>query len=207
MPLINIVLYSTVGLLFLILIFFIFKRLFEKPPEKISQYKLISVEQFTIDALEIINASADVKVMTNLLLKNRFSKLNYSVLPGLIVNESNLFFVSNIINYQVGIDKIIIDENIIFLKKGKILKQNYFSKSQFDSLFKLLDKKFSNSKIVILVDDRIDFNQIDNKTRFEIWSQNDIIKKLRQNSQKIYIPKKIIDYFSSINQFNKEKNA
>ncbi|CNS22775.1 Uncharacterised protein [Salmonella enterica subsp. enterica serovar Typhimurium str. DT104] len=106
--------------------------------------------------------------MTNLLLKNRFSKLNYSVLPGLIVNESNLFFVSNIINYQVGIDKIIIDENIIFLKKGKILKQNYFSKSQFDSLFKLLDKKFSNSKIVILVDDRIDFNQIDNKTRFEI---------------------------------------
>ncbi|AAV27968.1 hypothetical protein B5M19_01335 [Mesomycoplasma hyopneumoniae] len=207
MPLINIVLYSTVGLLFLILIFFIFKRLFEKTPEKISQYKLISVEQFTIDALEIINASADVKVMTNLLLKNRFSKLNYSVLPGLIVNESNLFFVSNIINYQVGIDKIIIDENIIFLKKGKILKQNYFSKSQFDSLFKLLDKKFSNSKIVILVDDRIDFNQIDNKTRFEIWSQNDIIKKLRQNSQKIYIPKKIIDYFSSINQFNKEKNA
>lgn len=207
MPLINIVLYSTVGLLFLILIFFIFKRLFEKPPEKISQYKLISVEQFTIDALEIINASADVKVMTNLLLKNRFSKLNYSVLPGLIVNESNLFFVSNIINYQVGINKIIIDENIIFLKKGKILKQNYFSKSQFDSLFKLLDKKFSNSKIVILVDDRIDFNQIDNKTRFEIWSQNDIIKKLRQNSQKIYIPKKIIDYFSSINQFNKEKNA
>lgn len=129
MPLINIVLYSTVGLLFLILIFFIFKRLFEKTPEKISQYKLISVEQFTIDALEIINASADVKVMTNLLLKNRFSKLNYSVLPGLIVNESNLFFVSNIINYQVGIDKIIIDENIIFLKKGKILKQNYFSKS------------------------------------------------------------------------------
>ncbi|MXR33577.1 hypothetical protein [Mesomycoplasma hyopneumoniae] len=207
MPLINIVLYSTVGLLFLILIFFIFKRLFEKTPEKISQYKLISVEQFTIDALEIINASADVKVMTNLLLKNRFSKLNYSVLPGLIVNESNLFFVSNIINYQVGIDKIIIDENIIFLKKGKILKQNYFSKSQFGSLFKLLDKKFSNSKIVILVDDRIDFNQIDNKTRFEIWSQNDIIKKLRQNSQKIYIPKKIIDYFSSINQFNKEKNA
>ncbi|MXR10393.1 hypothetical protein [Mesomycoplasma hyopneumoniae] len=207
MPLINIVLYSTVGLLFLILIFFIFKRLFEKTPEKISQYKLISVEQFTIDALEIINASADVKVMTNLLLKNRFSKLNYSVLPGLIVNESNLFFVSNIINYQVGIDKIIIDENIIFLKKGKILKQNYFSKSQFDSLFKLLDKKFSNSKIVILVDDRIDFNQIDNKTRFEIWSQNDIIKKLRQNSQKIYIPKKIIDYFSTINQFNKEKNA
>ncbi|AGQ51177.1 hypothetical protein [Mesomycoplasma hyopneumoniae] len=207
MPLINIVLYSTVGLLFLILIFFIFKRLFEKTPEKISQYKLISVEQFTINALEIINASADVKVMTNLLLKNRFSKLNYSVLPGLIVNESNLFFVSNIINYQVGIDKIIIDENIIFLKKGKILKQNYFSKSQFDSLFKLLDKKFSNSKIVILVDDRIDFNQIDNKTRFEIWSQNDIIKKLRQNSQKIYIPKKIIDYFSSINQFNKEKNA
>ncbi|WP_348602599.1 hypothetical protein ABJ972_02910 [Mesomycoplasma hyopneumoniae] len=207
MPLINIVLYSTVGLLFLILIFFIFKRLFEKTPEKIFQYKLISVEQFTIDALEIINASADVKVMTNLLLKNRFSKLNYSVLPGLIVNESNLFFVSNIINYQVGIDKIIIDENIIFLKKGKILKQNYFSKSQFDSLFKLLDKKFSNSKIVILVDDRIDFNQIDNKTRFEIWSQNDIIKKLRQNSQKIYIPKKIIDYFSSINQFNKEKNA
>ncbi|WP_228366108.1 hypothetical protein V2P41_03005 [Mesomycoplasma hyopneumoniae] len=93
------------------------------------------------------------------------------------------------------------------MKKGKILKQNYFSKSQFDSLFKLLDKKFSNSKIVILVDDRIDFNQIDNKTRFEIWSQNDIIKKLRQNSQKIYIPKKIIDYFSSINQFNKEKNA
>ncbi|WP_347952272.1 hypothetical protein [Mesomycoplasma hyopneumoniae] len=207
MPLINIVLYSTVGLLFLILVFFIFKRLFEKTPEKISQYKLISVEQFTIDALEIINASADVKVMTNLLLKNRFSKLNYSVLPGLIVNESNLFFVSNIINYQVGIDKIIIDENIIFLKKGKILKQNYFSKSQFDSLFKLLDKKFSNSKIVILVDDRIDFNQIDNKTRFEIWSQNDIIKKLRQNSQKIYIPKKIIDYFSTINQFNKEKNA
>lgn len=91
MPLINILLYSTVGLLFLILIFFIFKRLFEKTPEKISQYKLISVEQFTIDALEIINASADVKVMTNLLLKNRFSKLNYSVLPGLIVNESNLF--------------------------------------------------------------------------------------------------------------------
>ncbi|WP_341490799.1 hypothetical protein [Mesomycoplasma ovipneumoniae] len=207
MPLINIVLYSTVGLLFLILIFFIFKRLFEKTPEKISQQKLISVEKFTIDALEIINASADVKVMTNLLLKNRFSKLNYSVLPGLIVNESNLFFVSNIINYQVGIDKIIIDENISFLKKGKILKQNYFSKSQFESLFKFLDKKFSNSKIVILVDDRIDFNQIDNKTRFEIWSQGDIIKKLRQNSQKIYVPKKIIDYFSSINKFNKEKNA
>lgn len=207
MPLINIVLYSTVGLLFLILIFFIFKRLFEKTPEKISQQKLISVEKFTIDALEIINASADVKVMTNLLLKNRFSKLNYSVLPGLIVNESNLFFVSNIINYQVGIDKIIIDENISFLKKGKILKQNYFSKSQFESLFKLLDKKFSNSKIVILVDDRIDFNQIDNKTRFEIWSQGEIIKKLRQNSQKIYVPKKIIDYFSSINKFNKEKNA
>ncbi|WP_069097004.1 hypothetical protein [Mesomycoplasma ovipneumoniae] len=207
MPLINIVLYSTVGLLCLILIFFIFKRLFEKTPEKISQQKLISVEKFTIDALEIINASADVKVMTNLLLKNRFSKLNYSVLPGLIVNESNLFFVSNIINYQVGIDKIIIDENISFLKKGKILKQNYFSKSQFESLFKFLDKKFSNSKIVILVDDRIDFSQIDNKTRFEIWSQNDIIKKLRQNSQKIYVPKKIIDYFSSINHFNKEKNA
>ncbi|MCP9306304.1 hypothetical protein [Mesomycoplasma ovipneumoniae] len=207
MPLINIVLYSTVGLLFLILIFFIFKRLFEKTPEKISQQKLISVEKFTIDALEIINASADVKVMTNLLLKNRFSKLNYSVLPGLIVNESNLFFVSNIINYQVGIDKIIIDENISFLKKGKILKQNYFSKSQFESLFKLLDKKFSNSKIVILVDDRIDFSQIDNKTRFEIWSQGEIIKKLRQNSQKIYVPKKIIDYFSSINKFNKEKNA
>lgn len=207
MPLINIVLYSTIGLLFLILIFFIFKRIFEKNPEKIPQQKLISVEKFTIDALEIINASADVKVMTNLLLKNRFSKLNYSVLPGLIVNESNLFFVSNIINYQVGIDKIIIDENIIFLKKGKILKQNYFSKSQFESLFKLLDKKFSNSKIVILVDDRIDFSQIDNKTRFEIWSQNDIIEKLRKKDQKIYVPKKIIDYFSSINMFNKEKNA
>ncbi|WP_228366109.1 hypothetical protein [Mesomycoplasma hyopneumoniae] len=92
MPLINIVLYSTVGLLFLILIFFIFKRLFEKTPEKISQYKLISVEQFTINALEIINASADVKVMTNLLLKNRFSKLNYSVYL-VLLSMSQTFFL------------------------------------------------------------------------------------------------------------------
>ncbi|AJR12018.1 Uncharacterised protein [Mesomycoplasma dispar] len=207
MPLINIFLYSTIGLLLLILIFFILKRLFERKPEKTSEQKLISTEKLTVDALEIINASADVKVMTNLLLKNRFSKLNYSVLPGVIVNESNLFFISNIINYQAGVDKIVIDENIIFLKKGRILKQNYFSKVQFESLFKFLDKKFSNSKVVILVDDRIDFSQIENRTNFEIWTQNEIIKKLRENNQKIYIPKKIIDYFSSINKFNKGKDA
>lgn len=207
MPLINIFLYSTIGLLLLILIFFILKRLFERKPEKTSEQKLISTEKLTVDALEIINASADVKVMTNLLLKNRFSKLNYSVLPGVIVNESNLFFVSNIINYQTGVDKIVIDENIIFLKKGRILKQNYFSKVQFESLFKFLDKKFSNSKVVILVDDRIDFSQIENRTKFEIWTQNEIIKKLRENNQKIYIPKKIIDYFGSINKFNKGKDA
>lgn len=207
MPLINIFLYSTIGLLLLILIFFILKRLFERKPEKTSEQKLISTEKLTVDALEIINASADVKVMTNLLLKNRFSKLNYSVLPGVIVNESNLFFISNIINYQAGVDKIVIDENIIFLKKGRILKQNYFSKVQFESLFKFLDKKFSNSKVVILVDDRIDFSQIENRTKFEIWTQNEIIKKLRENNQKIYIPKKIIDYFGSINKFNKGKDA
>ncbi|ATP59490.1 hypothetical protein [Mesomycoplasma dispar] len=207
MPLINIFLYSTIGLLLLILIFFILKRLFERKPEKTSEQKLISTEKLTVDALEIINASADVKVMTNLLLKNRFSKLNYSVLPGVIVNESNLFFISNIINYQAGVDKIVIDENIIFLKKGRILKQNYFSKVQFESLFKFLDKKFSNSKVVILVDDRIDFSQIENRTNFEIWTQNEIIKKLRENNQKIYIPKKIIDYFGSINKFNKGKDA
>ncbi|MXR11240.1 hypothetical protein DR088_03690, partial [Mycoplasma hyopneumoniae] len=86
-----------------------------------------------------------------------FSRRNYSILPGFIVNESELFFVSNIITYQFGVEKVIIDQSISFLKKGRLIKQSYFSKSQFESLFKFLMKKFTYAKMVILVDDRLDF--------------------------------------------------
>ncbi|WP_434336996.1 hypothetical protein [Mesomycoplasma conjunctivae] len=198
---INITIYSLAGILALILIFVIVQRLVTKPEK--STKSLISTTKETIDSLKIINASTDSSVMTNLLVKNRFSKLNYSIIPGLIVTKESIFVVSNIIPFNKNVEKIIISDDIYSEKNNKKQKWNYFDKKEFDNIVLLISKKYNNAKYFILVSDKIELSKINNQSEYKLINQSQLINNINQEVAPLQNPKIIVQYFSSINRFNK----
>ncbi|CAT04785.1 Uncharacterised protein [Mesomycoplasma conjunctivae] len=198
---INIAIYSLAGILALILIFVIVKRLVTKPEK--STKSLISTTKETIDSLKIINASTDSSVMTNLLVKNRFSKLNYSIIPGLIVTKESIFVVSNIIPFNKSVEKIIISDDIYSEKNNKKQKWNYFDKKEFDNIVLLINKKYNNAKYFILVSDKIELSKINNQSEYKLINQSQLINNINQEVAPLQNPKIIVQYFSSINRFDK----
>lgn len=161
----------------------------------------------TFEELNLLNSLLnEVYIFENILVKNTFSKNNFSVFPGIILTKEKIFLTTNVLEKEKNVSQIIVDEEGFKInKKNKIHKIDSINWKWIKSNQKWMEKYFSNVEIeTIILTNSIERQNIKNSTSFRILNIYDLEKEIKnQNNEYKLNLYKATEIIKKHNQFNK----
>ncbi|AWX70451.1 hypothetical protein DP067_03805 [Mycoplasmopsis anatis] len=195
--------------LILILIGVIIWRLFfdKNPNNLITNSKNIGAIDKELDRLiDGLSKNKEFEIIYNILIKNKFSKLNYSLIPAIIIYKNRVFLISNMIKNSIN-DELVINDKEIWLihnSKKKTLKE--VQMHWYNEIIKMLkhdflpDSKFKFEFIVLL---KNDIRKISNNTSFMVSNSIDFIEEIEKNYE-AYDELSLNDKYKLVEKLQKE---
>ena len=198
------------GILFIFAIVAIFWRILKRKNinQDFSNKNIGSISKQFNDFIISLRSSTDFDIMHNILIKNKFSKNNYSIIPAIIFSKGNAFLLTNAISSrkynQVEFNEN--EKNPKWIKNDKRIIINNLSKTWTQEIIKYLNHKFSeiNFNVVIpIIDDSIIIkNKWKNYYYFKAIEFEDQIIHFKENESLLSDDiKRISRHFKSVNLF------
>ncbi|MGZ9432383.1 hypothetical protein [Mycoplasma sp. 613B] len=200
-----IVLGSLLGFILLIVIIW---RLYEKIKGKTRNFnssKIGNTSKKTLEKLLIFDSLNDSLTLSNILVKNNFSKKGYSLFSGVVLTKEKIYLISDYVSLD-NYEKILIDEKGVFLQKNnKSFKKDLWETYWLNESSRWLEKRFKDKyEILILVDENVNSDLIENKTKYRFIDIYSLNKEIETQSQTLMNPKKVSEIFLKNNLFKKE---
>ncbi|UUD36181.1 hypothetical protein NPA08_04500 [Mycoplasmopsis citelli] len=196
------------SILVLILIAVIIWRIYLKITKKVI-YKSNNIghtTRETIDKLRILNSLNNAFVLSNILVKNPFSKNKYTLFSGIVICKSKIYVLSDLIKDTQN--KIEINDNGIYvLKNKKWIKKDKWETNWLNQMSGWLNRRFKNNyEVVIFIDENLNLEQIDNQTRYRCMNINELNEEILENNDQNLHIEKVIDIFLKNNLFKGNSN-
>lgn len=131
-----------------------------------------------------LSKNKDFEVIYNILIKNKYAKLNHSLIPAIIIYKNRVFLISNMIKNSIN-DELILNNNEIALihnNKKKAIKDVQLH--WYNEIMKILRNDFLPSdkfkfEFVVLL--KNDIKKVTNETTFMVSNSIDFIEEIENN--------------------------
>lgn len=213
MTTLNYVVYALTGLLALIALIYGIKRYLEYRKEKITgvsanleaKYKL-ALTKDSAEKLEILNSLINAKVFVNILVKNNLAKAKVSLFIGLIVHQSQVYILSNLVKLKRNYDSILIEAKALYHLNNKDEKKldHDFNFALINDQLKWFERKKIKAEFIFLLNEELDKALIQNHSSYRALNIYDLEQEIKNTTAKNINAKKITELLKNANLF-KEK--
>lgn len=150
----SVTIYALGGILVLATIILMVYRFFTKnKTENVTENKIGKVNKEFNDLIKFLASTTKFEIMHNILIKNKYAKNNYSLIPALILVKNNLFLLTNAINldkYDQG--DFFMENKHPFLYKNKKVRTNFDLNFTFSKeIKKYMQHNFDNVPLQIVI--------------------------------------------------------
>ncbi|MGY6172383.1 hypothetical protein ACW95P_03505 [Candidatus Mycoplasma pogonae] len=196
-------LYALIGILLLILfIALVWRIVTSKKPEKNNKLGVVSPK--TISKFEVLAKTNNWNILVNLLVNNKYAKQKFSQIPGVIVTEQKLYFLSDHIINGKAIETVIPARNFIKIQTSKNLKQTTWNCRWYLEIAKWAQNFDKASEMILLVENANNIINESNLRALTIAQLETEISALKDSEQIIY-PQNVIKKLKKLNVWQRPK--
>lgn len=131
-----------------------------------------------------LSKNKDFEVIYNILIKNKYAKLNHSLIPAIIIYKNRVFLISNMIKNSINDELILNSKEIALIHNNKKKAIKDVQLHWYNEIIKILRNDFLPSdkfkfEFVVLL--KNDIKKVTNETTFMVSNSIDFIEEIENN--------------------------
>lgn len=133
-----------------------------------------------------LSKNKDFEVIYNILIKNKYAKLNHSLIPAIIIYKNRVFLISNMIKNSINDELILNSKEIALIHNNKKKAIKDVQLHWYKEIMKILRNDFLPSdkfkfEFVVLL--KNDIKKVANETTFMVSNSIDFIEEIENNHE------------------------